>query len=88
MKPFRFSLLYIIEFNSKLVLFIKEYVMKILKTLFALLIAVVFSTSLMSQNPYMVKDIFPGAGNGYPAYPAVMNGILYFQANDGTNADE
>ena len=62
--------------------------MKILKTLFALLIAVVFSTSLMSQNPYMVKDIFPGAGNGYPAYPAVMNGILYFQANDGTNADE
>ena len=59
--------------------------MKILKTLFALILFGVMSVSLLAQNPYMVKDIYSGASDGWSQYSCGMNGICYFSAIDGTD---
>ncbi len=41
-----------------------------------------------SAGTVRVRDIRPGAGNGYPSSLTNVNGTLYFQANDGNNSVE
>lgn len=36
----------------------------------------------------MVRDIFPGAQSGYPAYMVAMNGSLYFAARESDTGDK
>ena len=57
--------------------------MKILKTLFAFLLFGVMSTSLFAQNPYLVKDIYPGAVESRPVGGTGLNGIFYFSSDNG-----
>ncbi len=41
-----------------------------------------------AQNPILVKDINPGAAGSGDYWTAVMNDLLYFSADDGTNGKE
>jgi ELWxxDGT repeat protein len=54
-----------------------------------LLLAIFFAVNVSAAaEPYMLKDIYPGSSNSYPAYLTNINGILYFEASDGTNMRE
>lgn len=35
------------------------------------------------SGTYMVKDIWPGLADGSPRYMRLVDGVLYFSANDG-----
>ena len=52
----------------------------------------VWKTDGTEAGTVLVKDINPGADSGLPAFsstnPLVHNGIIYFEANDGTNGSE
>src|SRR5439155_1018665 len=50
-----------------------------------------WKTDGTASGTVMVKDINPGAGSSFdPSYgaPAVMNGVLYFAADDGAHGRE
>jgi ELWxxDGT repeat protein len=51
--------------------------------------AILFMVNISAATePYMLKDIYPGSSGSYPTYLTNVNGMLYFEASDGTNLVE
>jgi trimeric autotransporter adhesin len=60
-----------------------------MKKLLLLILSSAFAiVSVQAQVFSLVKDINPGTPNGSPAELVAVNGVLFFQANDGTNGIE
>ncbi|MCJ7448115.1 MAG: T9SS type A sorting domain-containing protein [Bacteroidales bacterium] len=41
-----------------------------------------------ADGTFMVKDIYPGSGSGFPSYLTNINDVLFFSACDGINGTE
>lgn len=55
----------------------------------ATIILLLFNESMHSQQPFMVKDIYPGPNSSFSFFgPAKINTTLFFSANDQTNGFE
>ena len=55
-------------------------------TILVLLLSIAITA--LAGEPFMLKDIWPGAASPGVAYLADVNGTLFFNANDGTNGTE
>jgi ELWxxDGT repeat protein len=53
-----------------------------------LALSLLIATVAHANEPFMLKDIYPGAGSSNSAYLTDVNGTLFFQAADGTNGYE
>ncbi len=64
--------------------------LKIKKLSFILIIPALLLTipaTVHAGEPFMLKDIHP-SGDSYPDQLTIVNGTLFFRANDGTNGTE
>ena len=57
-----------------------------LLTILALILP--FAAAALADEPFMLKDINPGAGSSSPAYLTNVNDTLFFRASNGTNGYE